>query len=206
MKYAFFLLVLFEMNVQAQDASPKPARVIPYNARVSLMQGGTTHGWMYTTHEDELQLLTASKLELKGLQDSTFSPLPRLQSVPIEKINTITVRRKNATTRGLFIGMATGAVTGALIGLISGDDKLLPNPDPNNDPFGLGTFAVALHNAFSYTAEEKALLGAASGAVFGALTGTIIGALAKKKFVIGGKKEKYRDLQGELMRRLLVRP
>jgi hypothetical protein len=46
------------------------------------------------------------------------------------------------------------------------------------------------------------------GALFlggtGAIIGTIVGAIAKKKFIIGGKKEVYRDLQGDLMKRLVV--
>jgi hypothetical protein len=38
----------------------------------------------------------------------------------------------------------------------------------------------------------------------GGIVGGVIGALAKKKFTIGGRKEKFHDLQGELMRRLVI--
>lgn len=208
MKHASFILLLASLQLQAiaQTDLPKRQKVIPYTAKVRLTQGGTATGWLYSSNENDVSLLTATKKELRGLEDSSFLPLPRLQSVPIENINTIVIRRKNATTRGIFIGMASGAAAGALIGLISGDDYILPYPSYNNDPLGLGTIGVALSNAFASTAEEKALLGAAAGAVFGALTGAVIGSLAKKKFVIGGKKEKYRDLEGKLMQRLLVKP
>jgi hypothetical protein len=33
----------------------------------------------------------------------------------------------------------------------------------------------------------------------------LIGAIAKKKFIIGGRKQKFRDLQAELMTRLVQR-
>ncbi len=40
---------------------------------------------------------------------------------------------------------------------------------------------------------------------FGQHHGAIIGGLLKKKFVIGGKKETYRDLQSELMQRVIIK-
>jgi len=90
-----------------------------------------------------------------------------------------------------------------IIGFASGDDK--KEAYPTNDPTGLGSFAVSLHNAFTMTAGEKALVGGVLMGVGGTLTGMVIGAVAKKKFIIGGKKEKYRDLEGELRRRLVLR-
>ena len=55
------------------------------------------------------------------------------------------------------------------------------------------------------TAGEKALAGAILGGLTGTLTGFLIGKLTKKKFTIGGKKDTYRDLQGDLMKRLIVK-
>ena len=54
------------------------------------------------------------------------------------------------------------------------------------------------------TAEQKAAVGALLIGTTGALTGAIIGGLLKKKFIIGGKKDVYRDLHSELMQRLVL--
>ena len=54
------------------------------------------------------------------------------------------------------------------------------------------------------TAGEKAMFGAIGLGTSGAIMGIIIGAIAKKKFIIGGKKEVYHDLQSDLMRKLIV--
>jgi len=76
-------------------------------------------------------------------------------------------------------------------------------PNPNEDPLGLGTMMVAVNNAFAMTAGEKAIAGGLALGATGAIVGTIIGAVAKKKFIIGGKKEKFHDLQGEIMTKLV---
>jgi uncharacterized membrane protein len=55
------------------------------------------------------------------------------------------------------------------------------------------------------TAGEKAITGGIGLGVTGAIVGTIIGAVAKKKFIIGGKKEKFHDLQGDIMKKLVIK-
>ena len=53
------------------------------------------------------------------------------------------------------------------------------------------------------TAGEKAVGAGLGLGITGAIVGTVIGALAKKKFTINGKKEKFRDLQAEIMMKLV---
>jgi len=55
------------------------------------------------------------------------------------------------------------------------------------------------------TAGEKAVAGGIALGAGGAIAGVIIGAIAHKKFTIGGKKEKFHDLQADLMRRIVVK-
>jgi len=123
--------------------------------------------------------------------------------IPAENIRSFSLRRKNSALRGALIGFGIGAVAGIVIGLASGDDPVMEYPDPATDPLGLGTFGTALNNAFAMTAEEKAIGGGIGLGATGAIIGTIIGAVAKKKFIIGGKKEKFRDLQSEIMMKLV---
>ena len=53
------------------------------------------------------------------------------------------------------------------------------------------------------TAGEKAAFGGLGLGLTGAVMGTILGTVAKKKFIIGGRKEKFRDLESEIMMRLV---
>lgn len=121
-----------------------------------------------------------------------------LHSIPAENIRFFTLRRKNSVGRGALIGFGVGALTGIIIGFASGDDEI-QEPSPN-DPWGIGS---AIHNAFAMTAGQKALVGGLSLGVGGTLVGIIIGAVAKRKFTIGGKKQKFRDLQAEIMAKII---
>ena len=104
-----------------------------------------------------------------------------------------------------LIGLGAGVVSGVIIGLASGSDKEQPYYSYDQDPTGLGNLFVGIENSFAMTAGEKALAGGIGLGMTGAITGAIIGAVAKKKFIIGGRKEKYRDLNDHLMKRLIVK-
>jgi len=60
-----------------------------------------------------------------------------------------------------------------------------------------------MNNAFAMTAGEKAVAGGLALGASGAIVGAVVGALAKKTFVIGNKKQRFHDLQGELMMKLV---
>jgi hypothetical protein len=114
------------------------------------------------------------------------------------------MKRKHSTLRGALIGFGVGAAAGIIIGLASGNDPVMTyNPGPYGDPLGLEAISVAMNNSFAMTAGQKAVVGGIGLGVTGAIVGTIIGTVAKKKFVIGGKKEKFHDLQGDLMMKLV---
>ncbi|HET6993610.1 MAG TPA: hypothetical protein VFI06_01450 [Chitinophagaceae bacterium] len=121
-------------------------------------------------------------------------------NIPAENIQSFTLRRKNSVGRGALIGFCAGALTGVIIGFASGDDKIMGPTD--SDPWGFG---AAVNNAFAMTAGQKAVAGGVVLGTTGAVVGMLIGAIAKKKFIIGGRKQKFRDLQSELMTRLVQR-
>jgi len=106
-------------------------------------------------------------------------------SIDAAQINTITLKKKNAGLKGTLIGFGIGAAIGAIVGLASGDD------DPKQ--------------WFAYTAGEKAVGLGVMGGITGAVIGGIAGALAKKVFVIGGKKDLYRSSQAELNKLAMVK-
>jgi len=124
--------------------------------------------------------------------------------VPAENLKSFTMKRKHSALRGALIGFGVGAAAGIIIGLASGNDPVMTyNPGPYGDPLGLEAIGVAMNNSFAMTAGQKAVFGGIGLGVTGAVVGTIIGAVAKKKFIIGGKKEKFHDLQGGLMMKLV---
>ena len=125
------------------------------------------------------------------------------QVISAENMRSFTLKRKNSVLRGTLIGLGIGAVTGVIIGFASGNDPVMAYPDPSTDLFGLGAFAAGINNAFAMTAGQKAAAGGLFLGTTGAVVGAIIGAVAKKKFIIGGRKQKFHDLQGEIMMKLL---
>src|SRR5436189_4708972 len=182
------------------DSASNTKKIVPYHAIIHTMDGGKTKGWLYKIDDNNIYLLPASSrkklsaAELKS-KDLNISAL----NFDISQINTISTQKKNSGLKGALIGLGTGVLTGVIMGYASGDDPVAPYT---------GTFAdvfIALGNSFAMTAEEKSVADGIALGLTGAITGFVIGKLAKKKFIIGGKKEVYRDLQGDLMKRLIIK-
>lgn len=175
----------------------------PYLATLRLQDGSREKGWLYHVNDSQLVLLKDFKgRKVKEMMKSPELWQEKTTAFTITDIQSLTTRKKGAGGKGALIGLGVGIVTGALIGFISGDDPI--KPYPADDFMGFGALATSIHNAFAMTAGEKALVGAIGLGGAGALTGAVIGSLAKKKFILGGKKEKYRDLEGELRKRLII--
>jgi hypothetical protein len=173
--------------LKAQTDSTVGKKQKEFIASVTTLDGRTLKGSLSAVNDTQL-ILKANHTQL---------------SVPAENLKSFTLKRKHSVRRGALIGFGIGAAAGIIIGLASGDDPKMSYPNANEDPFGLGTMVVAMNNAFAMTAGEKAVAGGLGLGATGAIVGTIIGAVAKKKFTIGGKKEKFHDLQGEIMMKLV---
>lgn len=114
------------------------------------------------------------------------------EKISYANMSQLYIKRKGSAGRGALYGAASGAALGALIGFISGSDKAVP---PEEDFFGLG-------NMFRFTAGEKALFGSVMLGSSGAIIGLVAGALAKKKFIIRGKRENFSRMQKHTLDRL----
>lgn len=178
---------LFIVVSQAQTEPTTVTKQKPFIASVTTMDGNSFKGSLSAVNDTQLILKT---------NDHQLH-------VPAETVKSFTLKRKHSVGRGALIGFGIGAAAGIIIGLASGDDPVMTYPNPNEDPLGLGTMMVAMNNAFAMTAGEKAIAGGLGLGATGAIVGTIIGAVAKKKFIIGGKKERFHDLQGEIMTKLV---
>ena len=186
MKKLFLLFagMLALMTIQAQPDAKKQKQFI-----------ASIKGMDNTIIKGRLVAVNDSQVILKSYSGN--------QRVPVENITTLTLKRKNSVLKGTLIGFGIGAVTGIIIGLASGNDPIMPYPDPYEDPLFVGTMVAGINNAFAMTAGQKAVAGGLALGTTGAIVGAIVGAVAKKKFIIGNKKERFHDLQGELMMKLV---
>ena len=165
-------------------------------ATIFTMEGRKTKGWFYKMDSNNVYLLPTQKEKIQPVDIKNIDPVDGSFSIQASQINTITLKKKNAALKGALIGFATGALIVGVIGFISQSD---PNPSqtlPNNWFANYSTTSAPEENKTS-----KFLI----GGVTGALAGGLIGALVKKKFIIGGKKDVYRDLNSELMQKLIIK-
>jgi len=146
-------------------------------------------GWLYKAEEDTLFLLTAGKKKY-SVNDKKPDYDERNLKIMADQIQKIYLEKKKANLKGILIGLGAGAITGAIIGYSQGDDPPGSLPRDLFDP--------------PMKAEEKALYSGISGGVLGAFAGYIIAKLARKKFIIGGKKEAFRNSHRELLEKSLV--
>lgn len=195
------------MKITAGEISASPAdegKKAPYLATVKTMDGKSKRGYVYQVNEEQVVLIRAKPKDIKGWRNQGFVPTNTI-NLPAADIKTIRVQKKGSTVKGLLIGLGVGAVTGMVIGFASGDDPIRPYPSSIDDPLGIETFLIAIENSFAMKASEKAIANGILMGGSGALIGAIIGTVARKKFIIGGRKEKVRDLQASLMQRLILK-
>ena len=185
MKKLSFLIVclatIFVSQAQ-QDSTVSFTKLKKYNVRVRTMDDKTISGRFTAINDSQVLLMRSA--------NGSYV-------IPAENIKSFTMKRKNSGLRGALIGLGVGAVTGVIIGLASGDDPLM---EPSPYDFGI---TAAINNAFAMTAGEKAVMNGIGLGATGAIVGAIIGAVAHKKFIIGGKKHKYVDMQSRLMMKLV---
>jgi len=120
-----------------------------------------------------------------------------LVNIHYSNIEEVAIQRNGSPVRGMLQGALIGFATGAITGLIMGDDP--PCIPRQQDFFGLGN---AICEAFRTTAGQKAVEKGSFGAAGGAVIGGIIGIVARKRFIIGGNKEKFQKMQMSVMDRM----
>jgi hypothetical protein len=179
------LLAILHFPVSAQDGQK---RLKNFKVNVFGDKRDTRSGYLMTLSDSMLRLVKNASAINNGDLNS------RYRDFHYSAINKITITRKGSIGKGLLIGTLAGIVLGASIGYMSGDDP--PCVPGSNDVFGIG---YALCEGFRATASDKAVLGSVAGGILGAPVGIAIGALVKRKFVIGKRKEAFRDMHADML-------
>jgi hypothetical protein len=100
----------------------------------------------------------------------------QLNAIAYQNVQEVIVRRKRRVGRGILIGSASGFAAGAAIGAITYKPcrgEFCLDPGQGGQAIGVGLL----------------------GAIGGGIVGGIIGSVAKKTFVIGGNKEKFKRMR-----------
>ena len=102
-----------------------------------------------------------------------------LKEVGYSQIKEMTLKRNHGAGRGAWKGAVIGFLTGVAAGFIEGDD-------PEESWFALSAF-------------DKAIIYGGLGATAGTGIGALVGAFAKKKFIIGGRKENFDAMKANVL-------
>lgn len=193
--FIFFpLAILAFICTKAQTDTLSTKKTKEYFVTLETIEGKKNIGLLQRIDKN-MFILSQNQIPKSKSQNKIQNQTPQSFSFSIDQIQSVTIKRKNSALRGTLIGAGIGFLTGVIVGLASGSDPVQNYPAPADDPYGLGTLFVGINNAFAMTAGQKALVLGGIGTSIGAGIGAIIGAVVKKKFIIGGQKEKYNDMQ-----------
>jgi hypothetical protein len=101
------------------------------------------------------------------------------KEVNYKQLSQITLKRSHGAGRGAWKGAVVGVLIGVAAGFIEGDD-----PE---------------ESWFYFSAGDKAVIYGALGAGVGTGIGALIGALIKKRFVIGGNRERFDEMKSNVL-------
>jgi len=104
-----------------------------------------------------------------------------------QNLSELKIHRKGSVGRGILIGGLTGMMVGGVAGLIS---YKKPSAYCEN---------TSLCVTWDFGPGYNAAAGASVGTLVGAAIGGIIGALAKKKFIIGGNRNKFAHMKASVL-------
>jgi hypothetical protein len=191
MKRLFILSSILVLTVQlvlAQNTFTKQKLIY----KVAILDSGmnVTKGFLLNINDSAVRI--SNKIARFGLEPN---PTDQTKDVTYYHIHELQMKRRGAGGRGAWKGALAGIVIGAVSGLIAGDDPPCQPSNPATDYWGFGAIGEGFCNAFRMTAADKALLGGALGGALGTGIGALTGALMKKKFLIGGKKEKFDEMK-----------
>lgn len=181
------LMIYSEVELKAQSDSTK--KIKSYLVKIETMGGKNQKGVLYKVSSDTLELLPYSYKYRPFVGSKMLIDESRKLKFTGGEIQSFTIQRKAAMKSAISLGTLIGGITGGIVGAVATSKSDCP---PN-------TICNALNGL-----EElgNTITGTLIGIGAGALTGFLIGKGKQKKFIIGGNKNKFRDLHAELMEKV----
>ncbi|HYJ39111.1 MAG TPA: hypothetical protein VEV87_10860 [Chitinophagaceae bacterium] len=105
-----------------------------------------------------------------------------LNTIAYHELKEVTIKRKGSVGRGIWMGSVAGFAVGAVIGAknyVPCNGEYCLDPGRGGQAIGVGFL----------------------GAIGGGIVGGIIGSVAKKTFIIGGKRENYKRMKESILDR-----
>ena len=189
-----FLLTVCLIGITQQK------KQLPNLAVIQTTDGKKIKGWYYAVREDSVLLLPLPTRSFSPRDLNKLEGSGRMLSFNIAQIEKIGLAKKNRVLKGALIGMGVGVVSGYIMGLSQGDDPIEPY---TGNPFE--DVIIAVQNGLAMSAQQKAAGGAIVFGFTGTVVGVVLGLVAKKNFVINGKREHFEDKESQLMKRLLIK-
>lgn len=106
--------------------------------------------------------------------------------IAYQNLSEVRIQRKGSVGRGVLFGALSGMVVGGVVGYMSYHKPV---------PCDGSTLCITWDFGPGYDALGGAILGTVSGAIIGG----IIGAVGKKKFVIGGNRNKFSHMKQNVL-------
>jgi hypothetical protein len=178
------LTLLSSLKLVAQDGLP--LRKIVYKAIVITDTAGSRRGYLRTFNDSMIMISPHPRPAMK------VHTYERLEQIHYSDIREVKLRRKNSVIRGVAIGAITGLVAGVLIG---SSTYQKPKCNPQVDWF-----------CFDFGPGLDAAAGGTIGMSLGGAVGGLIGAVAYRRFPIGGRKEKMKEMSVSVLERLMIKP
>ena len=182
--YSLTLLILMLVAQLAVGQTNPPVSKLIYKISLTDSSVRQTKGYLLNLTDTTVRI---SNHPVRFASDAAIAG--SLKEVSYPQITEIQLKRKHGALRGMWKGAIIGVLIGVAAGFIEGDDPV-QEYDPWDPYYYLGV---------SMTATDKAVAYGVLGGALGTGIGALIGGLAKKKFVIGGKKEKFDEMKANVL-------
>ena len=150
-------------------------RHIIFKTKITGTDGITTSGYLHSVSDTGLSIMRT--------ENHAYSAIDRgyLTNLNPERINSVSIRRKNQIGRGLAIGALTGAALGIITGVVGSSGE-----SEEGFHFGAGAYALG---------------GMIGGAAIGGVLGVAF-SLSSKRYKVNGQESKYVRMQNKINTRL----
>lgn len=182
------LVICAPANIKAQSDSTQ--KIKPWFVKVETMVGKNEKGILYKVNSDTLELLPYKYKYRPFMGSKMLIDESRQMKLASGQIQSFIIQRKGAMNLAIGLGVLGGAITGAITG-----SAITPKSDCSSNCIFPDNFVKSVN----------AVTGSLIGIGVGALTGFLVAKAKQKKFFIRGNQNKFRDLQTELMDKVIVK-